>query len=239
MVFNPVRQQWEGNEDALTPFMSTYSDTYTASQSQPTPSPLCHTPHRSGGTTATPSIAPAPPSPPRPALISKIAPTNAVRVEGGMIFDPRRMCWIKLDRASRGPQSQSGTGTVDGDDDDDDDDDDPFAGLDDLKDDAGAGAASDQAAGGKGTLSGQVGGSVGSGGGKTATAADDWLVGEEFDLGPEFIRRQREEEGNWRKRVDAWTGPRRQALGEDWRWIIRRWGLEQSRADAEMVARFR
>ena len=123
-----------------------------------------------------------------------------------MVFDPRRMCWLKLDPASRDPLSPS-AGTVDG----DDDDEDPFAGLDDLKDENET----------TGNGNGKKNGGRGSSGGGAASAADEWLVGEEFDLGPEFIRRQREEEGNWRKRVDAWTGPRRDALGEEWRWLVK------------------
>ena len=102
----------------------------------------------------------------------------------------------------------------------DDDDEDPFAGLDDLKDESetnGNGNGNGNNNGGRGSSGGGGLGKSGS----AASAADEWLVGEEFDLGPEFIRRQREEEGNWRKRVDAWTGPRRDALGEEWRWLVK------------------
>ncbi|KAI9759390.1 MAG: hypothetical protein M4579_002379 [Chaenotheca gracillima] len=60
---------------------------------------------------------------------------------------------------------------------------------------------------------------------------DDWLVGEEFDVGPEFIRRQREEEDRWRRKVGRWiskstnsTTDSIEDLGsgrEEWRWSIR------------------
>ena len=51
---------------------------------------------------------------------------------------------------------------------------------------------------------------------------DEWLVGEEFDVGPEFIRRQREEEERWRRKCEKWIGPERDALDAgNWRWRIR------------------
>jgi hypothetical protein len=52
---------------------------------------------------------------------------------------------------------------------------------------------------------------------------DPTFVGEEFDVGPGFIRRQREEEAAWRRRVDGWVGGLRDT-GEHrggWRWAIR------------------
>ena len=62
------------------------------------------------------------------------------------------------------------------------------------------------------------GGTEGGGGLK-----DDWLVGEEFDVGPEFVRRQREEEERWRRKVERWIGEERDKVEEDssWRWRIR------------------
>jgi len=32
----------------------------------------------------------------------------------------------------------------------------------------------------------------------------EFVVGEEFDVGPEFVRRQREEESLWKKNVEGW-----------------------------------
>lgn len=50
-------------------------------------------------------------------------------------------------------------------------------------------------------------------------SSDEGPITEEFDVGPEFIRRQRAEEEKWRKKVDKWVG-----IGDrdtDWRWAIR------------------
>lgn len=58
------------------------------------------------------------------------------------------------------------------------------------------------------------------GGAKQDGASADWLVGEEFDVGPEFVRRQREEEERWRKKCSVWIGDFRDA-DQSWRWAIR------------------
>ncbi|KAI0884781.1 uncharacterized protein GGS22DRAFT_146809 [Annulohypoxylon maeteangense] len=62
---------------------------------------------------------------------------------------------------------------------------------------------------------------------------DDWLVGEEFDVGPEFIKRQFDEEGRWRKKLapfqkdDSHQNPTesqeatRDAARESRRWALR------------------
>lgn len=97
-----------------------------------------------------------------------------------------------------------------------DDEDDPFAGLDDLEESKTKGT---DRAGDGGDGEEKVGKGL----------ADEWLVGEEFDVGPEFVRRQRAEEEKWRRKVEAWVGERREeserVLGgsgrEDWRWAIR------------------
>ncbi|OLL24448.1 Protein byr4 [Neolecta irregularis DAH-3] len=47
----------------------------------------------------------------------------------------------------------------------------------------------------------------------------EFVVGEEFDVGPEFIRRQREEEEIWRRVVDGWVSGERR--GRDHLWDIR------------------
>lgn len=95
-----------------------------------------------------------------------------------------------------------------------DDEDDPFAGIDDLKENVPSGPV--------GASSGTPQGSQKLGG----LAGDEWLVGEEFDLGPEFIRRQKEEEIAWRGKCQAWfsnsiedDGPRPES--RTWRWRIR------------------
>ncbi|EPE07436.1 cytokinesis regulator [Ophiostoma piceae UAMH 11346] len=139
-------------------------------------------------------------STPRPALITPIGATKGVQVVGGMVFDPQNMCWLKL-----GPQNTGGTSSKnDADDSLDgfngiDSDDDPFKDIPDLDD----GADTTEA----GT------------GGRVSDVKDDWLVGEEFDVGPEFIRRQREEEQRWRKKCERWMNFEDRNQGS-WRWLL-------------------
>ncbi|KAI9725438.1 MAG: hypothetical protein M1828_003109 [Chrysothrix sp. TS-e1954] len=131
---------------------------------------------------------PAPPSPSRPALITNMAgATQGVQVVGGMVFDPQRMCWLKM-----GQPAETQTQSIE-------DDDDPFRDIEDLKE-----APQTSTDGLKGS---------GCGG--------DWLVGEEFDLGPEFIKRQREEETLWRSRVGPWFEGNRDTEGDKYKWTIR------------------
>lgn len=135
---------------------------------------------------------------PRPALITNFSATKGVQVVGGMVFDPQAMCWLKL-----GPQSNAGTSDVS-----DpldgfnalDDEEDVFKDIPDLDDVAGAQDDSGQ--------------------GRVSDIKDEWLVGEEFDVGPEFVRRQREEEDRWRKKCEKWTS-RTPRDREAWRWTIR------------------
>ena len=184
MVFNPQTLRWEGNENSLAPFE------FPAPLQ--TPTPTSHATYISHRQTAQPT----PPSPPRPALITPLASDYSnqnIKVVGGMVFDPRRMCWLKL-RPGEGGKSPSVA----------EDEEDPFAGLEDLKD-------------------GPTGAGSTTGGPSGGLASDEWLVGEEFDLGPEFIRRQRDEEMAWRRKCEPWfyeaTTPRREGTG--WRWSIR------------------
>ncbi|KAL1311156.1 hypothetical protein AAFC00_001358 [Neodothiora populina] len=191
MVFNPSTLRWEGNENSLAPFDF--------------PPPL-HTPTSSSHAQATsylshqPSTQPAQTiSPPRPALITPLASDYSnqnIKVVGGMVFDPRRMCWLKLRPGEGGKNSPSVT----------EDEEDPFAGLEDLKD-------------GPTGASSTAGDRPNAGG----LASDEWLVGEEFDLGPEFIRRQRDEEVAWRRKCDAWFPAEGIPRHDDgaWRWSIR------------------
>ncbi|KAI9797850.1 MAG: hypothetical protein M1825_005691 [Sarcosagium campestre] len=190
MKYNPTLFRWEGNENALAPF-----DNIQATSKAAPP----------------PSMAAKLEALHRPALITNVnAASPTVQVVGGMVFDPQRMCWLKLSHqnvaSNYDPLCPSTVPT-----DPADDSDDPFAGLDDLQDESGkrdgAGSLSNANTGGK--LVGE-------------DAADEWLVGEEFDVGPEFIRRQREEEDRWRTKVVAWIeggvgGPER----EHWQWAIK------------------
>lgn len=132
-------------------------------------------------------------TPPRPALITKVNQSGSkmgIQVVGGMVFDPSRMCWLKVDE-------------------DPDDEDDPFEGLDDLPEDImsldGQSVAGAQTTSNSVVMSG-VGGAFG-GVARISGGFGEFVVGEEFDVGPEFVRRQREEEDRWRKTTDGWIHP--------------------------------
>ncbi|GAB7354394.1 hypothetical protein MBLNU459_g4892t1 [Dothideomycetes sp. NU459] len=189
MVFNPQTLRWEGNENVLAPFEIPPPPLQT-------PTPTSHSNHHHT------QSQPPPASPPRPALITPLASDYSnqnIKVVGGMVFDPRRMCWLKLrpgDAGHNNPKSPSVA----------EDEEDPFAAIEDLKEGP-TGAASTN-----GTRPSTSGG----------LANDEWLVGEEFDLGPEFIRRQRDEEVAWRRKCEAWfpRGAERHS-GNAWRWAIR------------------
>lgn len=77
------------------------------------------------------------------------------------------------------------------------DDDDPFQDIEDLKDDE----------------TSTAGGGLGS--------AGELMVVEEFDVGPAFIARQREEEVTWREKISAWFGEEREREGEQYKWMLR------------------
>ncbi|KAF1918202.1 hypothetical protein BDU57DRAFT_537781 [Ampelomyces quisqualis] len=230
MVYNPTMQRWEGNEEALASFTTLPNSSTTTlaltTASTPTFAPPGHPlnrPHdRSHSISHTalstihatqksfsarmakyapphaPAAIPMPvPSPPRPALISHISQPRGVLHEGRMVFDPIKMKWLKAPRHSHGPRSPSEF---------DDDEEDPFAGIEDFKD--------NESIAGRSNVPGDIG---------SPDAQDQIFVGEEFDVGPGFIRRQREEEAIWRRRVDGWVGGLRDN-GErrgGWRWAIR------------------
>jgi hypothetical protein len=155
--------------------------------------------------TSTPSTTPMPQhhirerdnaTTPRPALITNIGATKGVQVVGGMVFDPQNMCWLKL-----GPQSkqEQQSDLMDGFDALDDED--VFKDIPDLE---------------ERTMASSDGG----GNGRVSEIKDDWLVGEEFDVGPEFVRRQREEEDRWRKKCHVWIN-NQAGRGDAWKWAIR------------------
>ncbi|EMD87557.1 hypothetical protein COCC4DRAFT_165858 [Bipolaris maydis ATCC 48331] len=225
MTYNPTLQRWEGNEEELVSFSHPNTSTTTlalTTASTPTfapPSNQTGRPHdrsqsishialssihasqahrsfsaRAAKLAQPPAPAPAP-SPPRPALISQISVPRSVQYEGRMVFDPVKMTWLKAPRPMNDVRSPSEV----------DEDEDPFAGLEDLKD-------NESVAGGNG-MSGTG----------TPNPEDPAFVGEEFDVGPSFIRRQRDEEAIWRRRVEGWVGGLRDN-GEHpggWRWAIR------------------
>ena len=134
--------------------------------------------------------------PPRPAHITNNSATKGVKVVNGKVLDPESKCWLKL-----GAQPNAKSDTSDPLDKFNalDDDDDVFKDIPDLED----------------NVADEEGKS-----GRVSDTNDDWLVGEEFDVGPEFIRRQREEEERWRKKCEKWSG-RGVRDREAWRWTIR------------------
>jgi hypothetical protein len=218
MIYNPTLQRWEGNEHALTKFENPSTSTLPLHPTHPED----YTRHRH--TNSIPSVLPGPnpfatlvprdhniipprqASPPRPALISQINNVRGVVVERGMVFDPQRMTWLKLDSRilSQHPEIQVGASpssvvsfSVE-------EEEDVFAGMDDLIDEKTAKVAPGMGA-------------------AVSTDKENWVVGEEFDVGPAFVRRQKAEEVEWRKRVDKWMpGGVRREEGDEWRWEIRR-----------------
>ncbi|KAF2471325.1 uncharacterized protein BDR25DRAFT_303371 [Lindgomyces ingoldianus] len=222
MTYNPILQRWEGNEDALAPFSHPNTSTTTlalTTASTPTFAPpnhsfyshdrshsISHTALSAVHAAAQKSVSSravkvGAPSPPRPALISNISNARGVQVEKGMVFDPAKMCWLKMPRKSGDAHSPSF---------DVDDEEDPFAGLEDLKDNTIPGPSASLA--------------TGNVSGGTPNPEEATFVGEEFDLGPSFIRRQREEENVWRRRVEGWVGGIRdngESKNGGWRWEIR------------------
>jgi len=263
MRYNPLTQCWEGNENVLSAFHSNPSTTtlplhptHNEAHSHHHTKSIPNFPTTSLPTQQVVDRPTAISSPPRatPALISHISTTRGVQVERGMVFDPRQMKWLKLDARSLAQHNNAGAGgndmlspssmSVE-------EEEDPFAGLEDLPDenarpDTAMGkrdsnrdsAVFGGTMGGSGALgygddfgggAGMLGGGRGGGGGM-----DNTVVAEEFDVGPEFVKRQKAEEANGRRRVDVWFGgweEVRRGYDEGWSWGIReqagRW--EESR----------
>lgn len=228
MHYNPTLFRWEGNENALAPF-DIPLPAPTAGGRYPSP------PRAGGGNRAGPPLTANAKTDTfqRPALITNITTaTPSVQVVGGMVFDPQRMCWLKLKHQQHSQQNSPSLPRDDINDDIGNDSDDPFEGLDDLDDSVITTSKPTQ-----GTSSTQQDIQIqpqskarpGSSPPSEKETRDEWLVGEEFDVGPEFIRRQREEEVRWRKKVESWTGSMRRGLGgeidgeddQSWRWDIR------------------
>jgi hypothetical protein len=201
MQYNPQTFTWEGNENDLDLFEI----------------PIFHPPLSPEGS----------PSSKPPALITNVGPAGGVQIVGEMVFDPRRMCWLKMaptgmSHERRGPDS-GGVSSVQL-----EDEEDVFAGLEDLKEEDETGRSSYGGAGGGGLgVRGGEGGRHVSGA-TTGDGSGDELgpgLGEEFDVGPEFIRRQRGEEEKWRRKVEGWLRAQESMDVEvevsGWRWQIR------------------
>ncbi|KAI0161256.1 hypothetical protein GGR57DRAFT_490048 [Xylariaceae sp. FL1272] len=129
-------------------------------------------------------------STPRPLLITNINARKDAKRVGDMVFDPQNMCWLKVDTST--PTSDSRDNPMAGFDAMEDED--PFKNIPDLED--------------KVSTAGRV-----------SDIRDDWLVGEEFDVGPEFIRRQREEETRWQRKCGKWIGKSTRSQA-DLRWDL-------------------
>ncbi|GAB1202216.1 hypothetical protein APSETT445_000827 [Aspergillus pseudonomiae] len=142
---------------------------------------------------------------PAPALITNVGAMQNVQVVGGMVFDPQRMCWLKLAPLQPGTKGLVAI----------QDEDDVFAGLGDLDDKTSSSRL-------RNSSTYDDFGFGGSGDDRSCgDSSDEWPMTEEFDVGPEFIRRQRAEEEKWRRKVDRWVGFDRMRFGDGWRWAIR------------------
>ncbi|KIW99373.1 uncharacterized protein Z518_11361 [Rhinocladiella mackenziei CBS 650.93] len=210
MQYNPLLFRWDGNENALAPF--DVPDFHPrggspAGQAQGSP-----------GTKA------------NLALISNVGSgVTGVQVDGGMVFDPSQMRWFKLAENADGTTSSLRGGSVQI-----EEEEDVFAGLEDLREE-------DETRSRSGTLQnipglGPLGDSFDDGE-VGHSSGDEWGVGEEFDVGPEFVKRQRSEEERWRRKVEKWL--RRGIEGEEeegpdgtggWRWAIRDLVMAQGEA---------
>ncbi|KAG6001608.1 hypothetical protein E4U21_004011 [Claviceps maximensis] len=210
MYYNADTFQWEGNENALHVFDATLSTPPTSAAAIANAAAAASASGATGMTTnhhqaRDKDVA----STPRPALITNFSATKGVQVVSGMVFDPQNMCWLKLGRHGKA-RSEATTDTMDGFDALDDEDD-VFKDIPDLDDNNNSNNTTEEERRGEGG---------GSGRGRISEVKDDWLVGEEFDVGPEFIRRQREEEDRWRKKCEKWVGRGPRDL-DMWRWTIR------------------
>ena len=215
MQYNPLLFRWEGNENDLAPF--DVPDFYPRTGS---PSML----GRNG----------SPNSKAQVALISNVgANVTGVQVVGGMVFDPSQMRWLKIAENADGsaPGLRGGSVQVE-------EEEDVFAGLEDLKEE-------DETRSRSGTLQNVSGLGVNQSreslgeheGGHSS--GDEWGIGvsEEFDVGPEFVRRQRSEEERWRRKVEKWLRSGMEAEEDEgldgrrgWRWEIRDLVMEQGEA---------
>ena len=274
MHYNPELFRWEGNENALVPFeadrptpasSSSVSARARAIIGSSSAGPEFSlktevTTHQGGGSISSSNNHIHQPTPvQRPALITNFGTTSpSVQVVGGMVFDPRKMCWLKLSQYPNHPHhptyasnqqqplSPSVTSSaaaamacMD------DDEEDPFAGIADLVEkpisssvvggrlgsgvaasfvsgpghDATASSSNSPTIGGPGSTATGV---VGRPRAATASGQDEWLVGEEFDVGPEWVRRQRDEEVRWTRRFGDWGNSTRT---DEWKWAIQKVAL--------------
>ena len=186
MQYNPETFRWEGNENELEPFEV----------------PAFHPPDSPTGS----------PSGKPPALITNVGQSGGVQVVGEMVFDPRRMCWLKM-APTKGQEQYNNAGSRSGGVSSVqlEDEEDVFAGLEDLKEEDERSSFGVREVRNVSGVSGETGG---------AGSGDEFVLGEEFDVGPEFIRRQRVEEERWKRKVDGWLRGENDK-DDGWRWAIR------------------
>lgn len=227
MYYNPVLCRWEGNDTALAPF-----DVPEFLPRQPSPGEGRHPNIKSGSTIGVNSpVTNA--TKPNMALIMNVGGSSGVQLVNGMVFDPRQMKWLKVAKGERGDSISRGTGSVQL-----EEEEDVFAGLEDLTEESEnmssmhegprerstsgaldkldpftaepAGLVDDEDAAHNSGLSG-----------------DEWGVAEEFDVGPDFVRRQRGEEERWKRKVEKWLRSEEEVAEAEaegpagWRWAIR------------------
>lgn len=190
MYYNPYTYRWEGNECDLSQF-----DLPSSPSTCSIPSSIAYKENRHNYREKETST-------PRPALIQHVKSMHNVQVVGGMVFDPQRMCWLKISSQQR-KDINSLDDIANSIDSFNDDEEDVFKDVPDLEESR----ACDPSTGGL----------------KNDNYREDFLVGEEFDVGPEFIKRQREEEERWKRKLEKWIqaefGIDRD--NPDWRWVIR------------------
>ena len=230
MYYNPELCRWEGNDTALTPF-----DVPDFLPRQPSPGEFRHPNIINGGAVGMSSPVNASSSKPNLALIMNVGGSSGVQLVNGMVFDPRQMKWLKVAHGERGESIRSGTGSVQL-----EEEEDVFAGLEDLKEESENmssmhDAPRDRSVSGAHDnvdpfaiepaqipLPDDEEAAHASG-----HSSDEWGVAEEFDVGPDFVRRQRSEEERWRRKVEKWLRSDEEVIAEeaeglgDWRWAIR------------------
>lgn len=228
MHYNPLLFRWEGNENDLAPFDIPPPDFYPRQ-----PSPLGQDARGKGSPTSGKER--------NVALISQIGNVSGVQVVGGMVFDPRQMRWLKMADQNQGNRTGS-MGEVEV-----EEEEDVFAGLEDLKEEDEKSHRSSAVHKNKNVPAQQYG--LGIDGTLSANqdsrnrqssfesknsdeeaghSSDEFGgIAEEFDVGPEFIRRQKVEEERWRRKVEKWLRATGEEVVEDewgrggWRWGIR------------------
>ncbi|KAI9834514.1 MAG: hypothetical protein M1826_002668 [Phylliscum demangeonii] len=208
MHYNPDLCRWEGNENALAPFEgapSAVTATGTMTLASPGLGDIAFPAARAGAVRPSSSKSDMT-TVSRPALISSLAgnAASSVQVVGDMVFDPQQMCWLKLSYQQRAAGGGGASMSRDH-----EDEDDPFAGLDDLEDETKAAQKQSSSPGAATSAAAAIGGETNG----------DWL-GEEFDVGPTYVHRQRDEETRWHRKIGVWASPERTAAAYEWRWGI-------------------